>query len=267
MSVSCPAIPTPFDEMSVAEFATARLANLGFETYAGKLTAAWRNIGEPEPNQKASIEEIAGSIRAILDTAVTISEQRREEIESLITRKTENINNLKAELGEAVDISAPAFAFPSAELALIQQLHLIEEVEVKLITERQAWVDKVDFKRKAAAAICHALGMPVDAKFAEIGALSPQRVAAFDGHINFLEQTVAERQAVIAGSVASIKEYWRVLETTPSTDMERSVADETCDLGVHIEVIEALQQMKADLDLECVSLRGRVRKGWAGCAR
>eukprot|EP00750_Incisomonas_marina_P030416 INCI7497.3.p1 GENE.INCI7497.3~~INCI7497.3.p1 ORF type:complete len:474 (+),score=137.32 INCI7497.3:204-1424(+) len=244
-------LPAPQDSRTVAEFAAEHLQTLNLGGVAEELIQSWNNIGESDATQKTYIQDLYAGVRTMLDNAVAASNQRRVDIESLISRKTENIATLKADLKGAVDFASDAaFAMPGPERSLIQTLNDLENIEVKLITVRQQWEDRISAKLTEVANMCEHLGMDVEGKFAEVGSLNPERLAAVEAHIDFLEQTQAERKQIIADGVASIMEYWKVLESTPSTHLEKSIADPACDLGVHIEVIEALQQMKADLDVE-----------------
>ena len=247
-----PAIPTPVDTTTVEEFAEANITNVGYDKYAAQLITAWSSIGESAESQKAYIGEISSSIRALLDSAVAGANQRKIDIQDIIERKTENVANIKAELADAVEDMANFAQMPAGDLSLIDRLREVENIEVKVITERQQWIDKLEGLLNRATGMCEHLGLGMDEKFQTIGALSPVREAAFTAYIGFLTETQTERKQVIADSVASIMEYWKVLESVPTTHLEKSIADKSCDLGVHIEVIEALQQMKADLDVEYV---------------
>jgi len=241
-------IPSPTVEVSASEFATTALQELGIETYASTLIDSWTNIGESEATQQKYVSELVSSIRALLDDAVQAADQRKEDITSRISRKRENIDNLKAELVGAMDTEA--VKIPGDEATLIDQINTIEAVEVQLLEERQKWVDTLSAKRDQAQEMCEQLGLDYDAKLHEIGPLTPGRVSDFDQYIGFLKETQDERRQVISDKVNSIKHYWSVLESTPTSHLEKSIVDSSCDLGVHIEVIEALRQMENDLHIE-----------------
>ena len=236
--------------LNLGPFAEAHLQQLPFAKYTDRLLGAWEEIGESAESQKHYLVELSKSITAQLDAAVEGALQRKLDIENLVQRKAENIADLKGELRSAIDTNLPVFTMPSSKLCLIERLSAMETIEVKLTTERKRWVTILSDKRDRALGMCQILGMQFDETLREPSPLTPDRSEAYDKYIEFLGQTQVERKQLIAEMKSSIMQYWSVLESTPTSHLEKSIADETCDLGVHAEVVEALQQMKSDLNVE-----------------
>jgi hypothetical protein len=235
---------------SLKQHAVDTLDGIGFSNYFHTLIASWTEVGESAQSQKNFINDLCVNVQEVLSQAVNAAETRKGDIEQLIIRKIEVIDGIKEKLAEAVDTTSNEYKTPGTELTLIQRLNEVGNIESKLNEQHVQWVDKLTAKRDRAAGMCQMLGLTFDENLQQIGALTSKRLASYDKYIDFLSQTQTERKQIISECKASIMEYWKILETVPATHLEKSIADEACDLGVHVEVIEALQQMKADLNVE-----------------
>jgi hypothetical protein len=236
---------------SVNEYASTKLGELRIADYITALVSSWTEVGESPESQLGFVDDLSTSLRESLDRAVQTAAKRKADLADLVNHKVDGVASLKSVLAGAIDTTVAAYDLPNPrELTLIQQLTALESTESQLTEVRTLWIEKLSAKRDRAAGMCELLGLPFDDKLRDIGPLTPARLEIYDKHIAFLAQTQTERKQVIVECKASILQYWKILETVPTTHLEKSIADPGCDLGVHNEVIEALQQMKADLNVE-----------------